>query len=444
MTSTGPDAIPAAQAPKPLPPAMWFILGVVMLDMLAIGIIVPVLAPYVARYFPGDVDAGAHAFGIVMTVWAVTNFFMAPVLGALSDQFGRRPVILISCIGLGLSFFATALAPSFAFLVASRIISGATAGNMSAANAYVADVTAPQDRARAFGMLGAAFGVGFTMGPALGGLLGSIDMRLPFVAAGVLALVNAAYGLFVLPESLKPENRSRFSLAKANPIGALMVFRGQPGLYALLPVYGLYALAYNVFPTSFVLYATHRFAFDTQTVGLTMAASAVLNIIAQALLVQQAVKRFGEMRALLIGLSGGVVGFCAYGLAPTAPLFWASMPIMMLVSLFIPSIQAIMTKRVSPAAQGRLQGGLASVMGSAGVIAPLLYTSLFAWGVKGSVGGAALPGAPFLAASLFVFLAIPIAVLAMRMGGRDPGSPPPTATAADASVDIAQPEIVTR
>lgn len=394
-----------------------FILGVVVLDMLAIGLIVPVMVPLVKRFFDGDSAAAAHAFGLVLTLWAILQFIMSPILGALSDQYGRRPIILISCTGLGLSFFATALAPTFALFLASRMISGATAGNISAANAYIADVTAPQDRAKAYGMLGAAFGVGFSLGPALGGLLGSIDIHLPFYVAGTLALINAAYGWFILPESLKAENRTKFSWRKANPIGALMVFRGQTMLYALLPVYALFCLAQNVFPSSFVLYAQHRYNFDTQTIGLTMAASAVLGILAQALFVQRAVKAFGERRALLIGLAAGATGFAAYGLAPTALWFWASMPIMMVWALFMPSIQSLMTQRVSANAQGRLQGGLGSLMSIAGVIAPNLFTSLFAWGIGGQVSGVALPGAPFLAAAGFLLLAMIIAATAM---GRQP------------------------
>jgi MFS transporter, DHA1 family, tetracycline resistance protein len=399
--------------PAPTRAGVYFILGVVVLDMLAIGLIVPVMVPLVQRYFEGDTQAAAHAFGIVLTLWALLQFVMSPILGALSDQYGRRPIILLSCIGLGLSFFATALAPTFALFVASRMISGATAGNISAANAYIADVTAPQDRAKAFGLLGAAFGVGFSLGPALGGLLGSIDIHLPFYVAGTLALLNAAYGWFILPESLKPENRTKFSWRKANPIGSLLVFRGQPMLYALLPVYALFCLAQNVFPSSFVLYAQHRYHFDIQTIGLTMAASAILGILAQALFVQRAVKAFGERRALLIGLAAGATGFAFYGLAPTALWFWASMPIMMIWALFMPSIQSLMTQRVSPSAQGRLQGGLGSLMALSGVAAPSLFTGLFAWGIGGNIAGIALPGAPFLAAAGFLALAMIVAAVAI-------------------------------
>jgi DHA1 family tetracycline resistance protein-like MFS transporter len=407
--------VPAAPTSKAGVP---FILGVVLLDMVAIGLIVPVMVPLVERYFAGDTQAAAHAFGIVMMSWALLNFIMSPILGALSDRYGRRPVILVSCLGLGLSFFATALAPTFALFLASRMISGATAGNMGAANAYIADVTAPHERAKAFGLMGAAFGVGFSLGPALGGLLGTIDITLPFYVAGVLALINAAYGWFVLPESLKPENRTPFSWRKANPIGALAVFRGEPALYALLPVYGLYSLAHNVFPSSFVLYAQHRYGFDTAAVGLTMAASAVLGIVAQLFFVQRAVRAFGERRALLIGLAGGAVGLCAYGLAPTPQWFWAAMPIMMIWALFMPSIQSLMTQRVSPQAQGRLQGGLGSLMSVAGIIAPNVFTGLFAWGS----GVASAPGAPFLAASGFVLLGLIIAGLAVGRDAARPGA----------------------
>lgn len=401
---------------------MIFILATVVLDMLSIGLIVPIMPRLVETYFK-DVTAAAHAFGWSMTLWAMLQFFMSPILGALSDQYGRRPIILLSCVGLGVSYFATALAPTFLAFLAARVISGATAGNISAANAYVADVTPPAGRAKAFGMLGAAFGVGFTFGPAMGGLLGSIDIRLPLYVAGALCFINAAYGFFVLPESHKPENRTAFKWMKANPVGALAVFKGQPMLYALIPVYGLFALAQNVFPSSFVLYAEHRYHFDTITTGATMAASSTLMILAQIFIVQRVVGRLGERRALMVALFFGMTGFALYGLASTPLLFWCSMPVMTLWALFNPSVQSLMTQRVSASAQGQLQGGLASIMALMGVFAPTLYTSLFALGVSKQLpGGLDLPGAPFLTASLFLGTALLIAIFAVR---RSPGSSKP-------------------
>jgi DHA1 family tetracycline resistance protein-like MFS transporter len=398
---------------------MIFILATVVLDMLSIGLIVPIMPRLVETYF-SDVTSAAHAFGWSMTMWALLQFFMSPILGALSDQYGRRPIILLACVGLGVSYFATAVAPTFLAFLAARVISGATAGNISAANAYVADVTPPAGRAKAFGMLGAAFGVGFTFGPAMGGLLGAIDVRLPLYVAGALCFINAAYGYFVLPESHKLENRTPFRWRKANPIGALAVFKGQPMLYALIPVYALFALAQNVFPSSFVLYAEHRYHFDTITTGATMAASSTLMILAQLFIVQRVVGRLGERRALMVALFFGMSGFALYGLAPTPMWFWASMPVMTLWALFNPSVQSLMTQRVSAKAQGQLQGGLASLMALMGIFAPTLYTSLFALGVaKQLPGGLDLPGAPFLTASFFLGTALVIAIFAVR---RSPGS----------------------
>jgi DHA1 family tetracycline resistance protein-like MFS transporter len=398
---------------------MIFILATVVLDMLSIGLIVPIMPRLVETYF-SDVTSAAHAFGWSMTMWALLQFFMSPILGALSDQYGRRPIILLACVGLGVSYFATAVAPTFLAFLAARVISGATAGNISAANAYVADVTPPAGRAKAFGMLGAAFGVGFTFGPAMGGLLGAIDVRLPLYVAGALCFINAAYGYFVLPESHKLENRTPFRWRKANPIGALAVFKGQPMLYALIPVYALFALAQNVFPSSFVLYAEHRYHFDTITTGATMAASSTLMILAQLFIVQRVVGRLGERRSLMVALFFGMSGFALYGLAPTPMWFWASMPVMTLWALFNPSVQSLMTQRVSAKAQGQLQGGLASLMALMGIFAPTLYTSLFALGVaKQLPGGLDLPGAPFLTASLFLGTALVIAIFAVR---RSPGS----------------------
>jgi MFS transporter, DHA1 family, tetracycline resistance protein len=424
MTSAPNTDAPQATASKN---AMAFIIATVVLDMLSIGLIVPIMPRIVEGYFPGKTVDAAHAFGLAMTSWALLQFVMSPILGALSDQYGRRPIILVSCIGLGVSYFATAMAPTFALFLAARLISGATAGNISAANAYIADVTAPSERAKAFGMLGAAFGVGFTFGPGLGGLLGGLDIRFPLYAAGTLCFINAAYGFFVLPESLKPENRTPFAWRKANPIGALAVFKGQPMLYALLPVYALFSLAQSVFPTTFVLYAEHRYHFNTVVTGATMAASSTMMIFAQVFLVQRVVRRLGERRAMMVALCFGMTGFALYGLAPTPILFWSSMPVMLLWSMFTPSIQSLMTQRVSPSAQGRLQGGLASITALMGVIAPQLYTTLFALGISKTLpGGLDLPGAPFLVASSCLVVALAIAYFAVR---RSPTSGRPGASA---------------
>jgi MFS transporter, DHA1 family, tetracycline resistance protein len=423
---TSDTQIPLTPAPASKS-ALAFIIATVVLDMLSIGLIVPIMPRIVEGFFPGQTTNAAHALGLAMTLWALLQFVMSPILGALSDQYGRRPIILVSCVGLGVSYFATAFAPTFALFLAARLISGATAGNISAANAYIADVTPPAERAKAFGMLGAAFGVGFTIGPAFGGLLGSIDIRFPLFAAGALCFINAAYGFFVLPESLTQENRTPFAWRKANPIGALAVFKGQPMLYALLPVYGLFSLAQSVFPTTFVLYAEHRYHFDTIMTGATMATSSTLGILAQIFLVQRVVRGLGERRAMMVALCFGATGFALYGLAPTPLLFWISMPVMTLWAVFTPSIQSLMTQRVSPSAQGRLQGGLASITALMGVIAPQLYTTLFALGVSKTLpGGYDLPGIPFLVASASLLVALAIAYFAVR---RSPTSGRPGASA---------------
>ncbi len=429
MTTEAPpqSAIPDVPQTGATKGALAFIIATVVLDMLSIGLIVPIMPRIVEGFFPGQTTSAAHALGLAMTSWALLQFVMSPILGALSDQYGRRPIILISCVGLGVSYFATAMAPTFAFFMAARLISGATAGNISAANAYIADVTPPEGRAKAFGMLGAAFGVGFTFGPGLGGLLGAIDIRFPLYAAGVLCFINALYGYFILPESHKVENRTPFMWRKANPIGALSVFKGQPMLYALLPVYGLFSLAQSVFPTTFVLYAEHRYHFNTVVTGATMAASSTLMIFAQIFLVQRVVRGLGGRRALIVALCFGATGFALYGLAPTPLWFWASMPVLTLWAVFTPAIQSLMTQRVSPSAQGRLQGGLASITALMGVVAPQLYTTLFALGVSKTLpGGLDLPGAPFLAASFCLIIALGIASFVVR---RSPTSGRPGASA---------------
>src|SRR5262245_65236885 len=263
----------------------------------------------------GDTARAAEIFGLFGTVWALMQFIFSPLLGALSDRFGRRPVILLSCLGLGLDYILMALAPTLWWLFVGRVISGITAASFATAGAYIADVTPPEKRAASFGMIGAAWGLGFIMGPALGGLLGVVNPRLPFWVAAGLTLLNALYGLFVLPESLAPENRKGFSLRRANPVGSLVLLRSHPELLGLSSVNFTYMLAHQVLPSVFVLYTSFRYGWSERATGLSLAFIGVFNIIVQAGLVKRIVARFGERRALLAGLLCGGAGSAIYGLA---------------------------------------------------------------------------------------------------------------------------------
>lgn len=389
--------------------AFIFIFITVLLDMLALGMIIPVLPNLIKGFLGGDTGAAARMLGVFGTVWALMQFFFAPLLGSLSDRFGRRPVILLSNFGLACDYVLMALAPSLGWLFAGRVISGITAASVPTASAYIADVTPPEKRAGAFGMLGAAFGLGFVLGPALGGLLGSVDPRLPFWASAALSATNALYGLFVLPESLPPEKRAGFSLKSANPLGSLRLLGSRRGLALLGACIFLGGLAHESLPATFVLYAQYRYGWDQRLVGLTLAAVGVCTGLVQGGLVRPLVARFGERGSLYLGLFCGAVGFGTYGLAPTGKAFWAGIPIMAFWGLSNPAIQGLMSSKVGPSEQGQLQGAAGSLRGISGLIGPTLFAQTFAFFISSSAP-MLLPGAPFVLASLLLATALLLAL----------------------------------
>ena len=391
-----------------------FIFITVVLDVLALGIIVPVLPALVVEFLGGDTARAAETYGLFATTWAFMQFVASPVLGSFSDRFGRRPIILLSIAGLGLDYIFMALAPSIGWLFVGRLISGVTSAGFATAAAYIADVTPPDQRAKSFGLIGAAFGLGFVLGPALGGLLGTYSPRLPFWVSAALCLANALYGVFVLPESLPPERRSHFSWARANPVGSLRLLRSHPELFGLASVTFLYYVAHEVLPSTFVLYTGYRYGWNSATVGLTLALVGVCTAIVSGGLVGPIVARIGERRAALTGLAFGAAAFALYGLAPTGSLFLAGIPVMALWGLYGPSSQGIMSKRVSPKEQGQLQGAVMGLRGLSGLISPFIFTFTFATFI-GARADLHLPGAPFLLASLLLVVAF---VLAFRVTSR--------------------------
>ena len=393
---------------SPSKAALIFIYTSVFFDVMGFGIVIPVLPPLVTS-FVGDRAQGAVIWGIFATVWAVMQFVFSPVLGSLSDKFGRRPILILSALGLGLDYIVMALAPTLSWLLVGRIISGITSAGFATASAYVADVTPSEKRAGAFGMIGVAFGIGFIIGPAIGGVLGNITPRAPFWAAAAMSLTNAGYGLLVLPESLRKENRSRFSWRRANPIGSLGLLRSRPGLAGLATVNFLNFLAFQVLPSVFVLYAGYRFGWDAAAVGLALALVGGLNILVQGLLVRPVIARLGELRALLLGLVFGAAGFIMYGLAPNGTLFLAGVVLYAPIGFVGPAVQTLMTKRVGPKEQGLLQGANASIVGLTGVLGPAIFTLIYAFFI-GRQAPFQLPGAPFILAALLMLLAASVAI----------------------------------
>jgi DHA1 family tetracycline resistance protein-like MFS transporter len=385
--------------------AFVFVFLTVLLDMLALGIVVPVLPKLVVDFLGGDTARGAEMFGLFATVWAFMQFACSPLHGALSDRFGRRPLILLSNFGLGLDYILMALTPSLWWLLVGRAISGITAASISTSYAYIADVTEANLRAARFGMLGVAFGVGFVLGPALGGLAGTVDPRLPFWIAAILSLLNGLYGIFVLPESLPAERRAPFDWRRANPVGSLQLLRAQPQLLGLAGVNFLGGLAHASLPSIGVLYMMYRYGFSERAVGFTMAAVGVCSMVVQGLLIAPAVRRFGERAALLWGLVFGIAGFAMFGLAPTGSAFWAGIPLLALWGLASAAAMGLMSREVGPGEQGALQGANASIMGIANLFGP----GIFAQTLASSITHADLPGATFLLAAAMLVLAIALA-----------------------------------
>lgn len=396
MSSPPESRVTADARPVGNPPtraAFLFIFITVALDMLALGVMIPVLPKLIVEFEQGNMAQAAGAAGIFGFAWAAMQFVFSPLLGAVSDRHGRRPVILLSNLGLGIDYLLMAVAPSLSWLFVGRLVSGITSASFSTAGAYIADVTPEDERAAKFGMLGAAFGLGFVVGPGLGGLLGGIDLRLPFWAAAGLSLTNAVYGFFILPESLSVERRAPFVWSKANPFGSLALLRSHPRLLGLAAVAFLYNVAHDSLPSVFVLYSDYRYQWGERMVGLCLAAVGVASTIVSALLVGPLVKRLGERLALLVGLSFGVLGFAMYGWAPTGAWFLAGIPFIALWGLSGPAFQALMSRRVEQSAQGQLQGALASMAGVTGMIGPLLFTQVFAFGISSRT--LRLPGAPY-------------------------------------------------
>jgi MFS transporter, DHA1 family, tetracycline resistance protein len=401
-----------AETSPPAPrPALVFIFITLVLDMLSIGIIIPALPKLVEDMVGGNTARAAEIYGLFGTVWALMQFLFTPVHGALSDRFGRRPIILLSNFGLGLDYIVMALAPSIWLLLVGRTISGICAASIGAAFAYIADVTPPAERAARFGILGGAIGIGFVLGPALGGVLAVYDPRLPFWAAAALSLCNGLYGLLILPESLPPDQRSPFSWKRANPIGSIHLLRSSAGLSGLAVVNFIAMLAFGVLPSTFVLYTGYRFGWDTATVGIALGAYGVCLMVVQVGLVRLLVPRIGERNMLLLGFVLGAAGLAAMGLADSPLWAWLSIPLATLSGLTGPATQALMTRLVSPSQQGQLQGANGSVVGIAQLLAPTIFAGIFAYSI-GAGRDWHLPGAAYLLGAALYLVA---ALLAWRV-----------------------------
>ncbi len=392
--------------------AMPFIMLATLIDMVSIGLIIPVL-PALVGSFTGSQGDQALWYGVVTFTFSLANFFASPVLGALSDAHGRRPILLLGFCGLALSFLATALATALWMLIAVRIFSGAMQANMSVGNAYVADITPPEERAKRFGQLGAMFGLGFILGPVMGGLLGDIDLRLPFVVAGCMALANLAYGWFVLPESLPPERRRPFTLRGTNPVSALRGLAQLKGVGMRIAVIACAGLAQFVLYTSWVLYTTFKFGWGPRENGWSLAAVGIVSVVVQGLLLGRLLRWFSPRRLAVYGLVSSTLAFVLWGAATEGWMMFAIIGCNLLGATVAASIQSIISSAADAESQGRAMGAVGGLNSLAAVIAPVLAAPLLTV-VSHLPPGDWRIGAPFYFCALLQGTALVLAVMHFR------------------------------
>jgi len=397
---------------KNRPAALAFILVTLLIDVMGLGLIIPVF-PNLLKQLAGSEVSGAQMLGIFTAVYAVMQFIFAPILGALSDRYGRRPVLLLSLLGVGLDYLFMYFAPTLGWLLVGRIIAGITGASITVANAYVADVTKPEDRARNFGLLGATFGVGFILGPALGGLLGNLDLRLPFAFAAGLSLLNAAYGFFVLPESVTPELRGRkLGREVFNPLAPLRDLARYPLVRNLAGSFVLIGLAQQVIFSTWVLFTERTLGWSPAQNGVALAVVGVLSAITQAGLVGPAMRLLGERGAIFTGLLLGTVQYVLLGLARSGAVLYGSILFGSLAGISGPAIQGLISRTVDDREQGRIQGALTSLNSLVGIFGPLAATWVFAYFNGGSARN--VPGAAFYMAALFSLAGAVLAGVVLR------------------------------
>jgi DHA1 family tetracycline resistance protein-like MFS transporter len=357
--------------------AMPFIMATVLIDMVSIGLIIPVLPSMVAQFTRSPAEQAAW-YGVMTMVFGVANFFGSPILGRLSDRYGRRPVLLIGFSGLALSFFVTGLATALWMLLVVRLFSGAMQSNIAVANAYAADVTPPADRAKAFGKLGAMLGMGFILGPVIGGLLGGINLHLPFFVAGTLACINWLYGYFVLPESLPPERRQPFVLREANPVNALRGLTELKGVGSLVVVVGLSGLAQFMTHTSWVLYTTFKFGWGPTQNGWSLFAIGLMSVLVQGVFLSRLLKRFSPQRLAIMGLVSSSICYVLWGASPEGWMLYVVIFANVLGFAVSASIQSLISNAADPKTQGRTAGAVGSLNSMMAVLAPMIGAPLLA------------------------------------------------------------------
>jgi DHA1 family tetracycline resistance protein-like MFS transporter len=381
------------------------ILLMVTFDVAALGVMITVLPTIMKEFTAGDEASAAEMLGLFVTLWATMQFLFSPLIGALSDKYGRRPVLMVSCLGLTIDYVFVALAPSIAWLFIGRLVCGMTASTMSTARAYVADITPAEGRAKAFGLVGMAFSFGFVLGPTIGGMANAFDSRLPFWLAAAACLTNVLLAWLVLPESLPPTRRMAFSWKRGNPVGAVNLLLSRRQLLWMVLIFFLISMVSQLLPSVFVIYTEHRYGWPATTSGLTLTFIGASTAIVQGFLIGPTVSWLGPHRTVGVGLLFGAVAMMVYALAPGGSLFWLGTPLMALASLATPPLQAMMTRQVSASEQGQLQGTNNSARSLSAIIGPGIFAGSFAALME------PLPGAPFLVAAILMLIGIGVALL---------------------------------
>jgi MFS transporter, DHA1 family, tetracycline resistance protein len=393
--------------------ALGFIFVTLLIDVIGFGIIIPVIPNLLSNLLDAGIPEAASYGGWLVASFAVMQFIFSPVLGNLSDQYGRRPVLLISLFGFGLDYLLTAFAPSIGWLFLGRIVAGIMGASFTTASAYIADISTPDKRAQNFGLIGAAFGLGFIIGPALGGIFAKYGIRVPFIAAAVLTLINWLYGYFVLPESLKPENRRKFEWKRANPLGTLKFFLHYKVILGLVASLVLIYIASHAVQSTWSYYTIEKFKWDADMVGYSLGFVGLMVALVQGVLIRFIVPKLGQIRSVYIGLTLYAIGFLLFGFATEGWMMFAFLVPYCLGGITMPSLQSIMTGQVPANQQGELQGALTSLVSLTSIAGPVLMTGLFYNYSKLGVGPY-FPGAPMIAGAVLTIVSAFLARLNLK------------------------------
>jgi MFS transporter, DHA1 family, tetracycline resistance protein len=405
---------PTGKLPNPKKPAaLGFIFVTLLIDITGFGIVIPVFPDLIKKLTHSDLSHAAQWSGWLLFAYSVMQFLFAPVLGNLSDKYGRRPVLLGSLLGFSVDYFFLAFAPSIWWLFAGRIIAGITGASITTASAYIADVSTPENRAQNFGIIGAAFGLGFILGPALGGFLGDFGLKIPFITAAGLALLNVLYGYFVLPESLSKENRRPFEWRRANPWGSLMQLKKYPSVSGLIVSLILIYLAAHAVQSTWTFFTMQRFNWSKSLVGYSLGLVGLLSGLVQGLLIRVTIPKLGQKKSIVYGLLMYTVGLFLFAFASQGWMMFAILVIYCLGGIAGPALQGLISGQIPSNEQGELQGGLTSLMSVTSIIGPPMMTNLFAW-FTGKAAPVHFPGAAFFAGAVLMLVSTLLAALSFK------------------------------